>query len=166
MRQPPVRDCQIGLLIPVSKPPSDATIPWDRTSRRDRASGGGRRHELCDACGSLRADSPARRSDFPARSRGQRTRLEGRSPPQTGKCHRLWALGRTAHGLRRPWTEGRFPYCLVSRVSRLPGPPSYLLDRMRMRCVAFRQHISGKIESCSSGHCAIIFDPKDQGVGP
>jgi len=43
-----------------------------------------------------------------------------------------------------------------------PCEPSYLFDRMRMRCVAFRQHISGKIESCSSGHCAIIFDPKDQ----
>ena len=40
-----------------------------------------------------------------------------------------------------------------------------LFDRMRMRCVAFRQHISGKIESCSSGHCAIIFDPKDQVAG-
>jgi hypothetical protein len=26
---------------------------------------------------------PAHRSDFPARSRGQRTRLEGRSPPPT-----------------------------------------------------------------------------------
>jgi len=37
--------------------------------------------------------------------------------------------------------------------------------RMRMRCVAFRQHISGKIESCSSGHCGIIFDPKYQVVG-
>ena len=32
-----------------------------------------------------------------------------------------------------------------------------------LRCI--RQHISGKIESCSSGHCAIIFDPKDQVVG-
>ena len=28
-----------------------------------------------------------------------------------------------------------------------PCEPSYLFDRMRMRCVAFRQHISGKIES-------------------
>ena len=36
--------------------------------------------------------------------------------------------------------------------------------RIRMRCVAFRQHISGKIESCGSGHCAIIFDPKDRVV--
>jgi len=43
-----------------------------------------------------------------------------------------------------------------------PCEPSYLFDCMRMRCVAFWQHISGKIESCSSGHCAIIFGSKDQ----
>jgi hypothetical protein len=51
----------------------------------------------------------------------------------------------------------------LQRIS--PCEPSYLFDRMRMRCVAFRQHISGKIESCSCGHCVIIFDPKDQVVG-
>jgi hypothetical protein len=57
--------------------------------------------------------------------------------------------------------------CLLA--SHLPLRAEILSDRMQMRCVAFRQHISGKIESRTSGHCAIIFDPKDQGcqtLGP
>jgi hypothetical protein len=33
------------------------------------------------------------------------------------KCHRLSAVGRTAHGLRRPWTEER---CQVWPMSRPP----------------------------------------------
>jgi hypothetical protein len=53
--------------------------------------------------------------------------------------------------------------CLLA--AHLPKRAEILSDRLQMRCVAFRQHISGKIESCSSGHCAIIFDPKDQVVG-
>ena len=55
---------------------------------------------------------------------GQRTRQAGRSPPLTalarGKCHRLWAVARTAHGVRWPRTDERFPYCRVLSVSRLP----------------------------------------------
>ncbi len=46
------------------------------------------------------------RSGSPARSLGQRTRLEGRSPPPTvlvrGKCHRLSPLGPIHHAARRP----------------------------------------------------------------
>ena len=45
-----------------------------------------------------------------------------------------------------------------------PCEPSYLFDRMRVRCVASGNAFR-KIESCSSRHCAIIFDPKDQVVG-
>jgi hypothetical protein len=57
--------------------------------------------------------------------------------------------------------------CLLA--AHLPKRAEILSARMQMRCVAIRQHISGKIESFSSGHCAIIFDPKDQGrrtLGP
>jgi hypothetical protein len=53
--------------------------------------------------------------------------------------------------------------CLLA--AHLPVRAELLSYRKQMRCVAFRQHISGKIESCSSGHCAIVFDPKDQVVG-
>jgi len=53
--------------------------------------------------------------------------------------------------------------CLLA--AHLPVRAELLSYRKQMRCVAFRQHISGKIESRSSGHCAIIFDPKDQVVG-
>ena len=48
--------------------------------------------------------APAHRNGSPAISPRQRTRRAARSPPPTvlarGKCHRLWAVGRTAHAVR------------------------------------------------------------------
>ena len=56
-------------------------------------------------------------------------------------------------------------YLVAACLQRIfPCEPSYLSTACdALRCI--QATLSGKLESCSCGHCVIIFDPKDQLVG-